>query len=60
MNICSVLDFNGVFSTLDEPPKLALNVVLADFDSTDLADHSRIEDTLFFGTLVGRWVTLKP
>lgn len=60
MNISSILDLNGIFSTLDEPPKLALNVVLADFDSADLADHSRIEDTLFFCTLVGRWVTLKP
>ncbi len=62
MNICSILNLNGIFSTLDEPPKLALDVVLADFNSTDLADHSWIEDALFFCTLVGRRrrVTLKP
>jgi len=60
MNICSILDLNSVFSTLDEPPKLALDVILADFDSADLANHSRIKDSLFFCALVGRRVTLKP
>lgn len=60
MNICSILNLNGIFSTLDEPPKLPLDVILADFDSADLANHSRVEDSLFFCTLVGRRVTLKP
>lgn len=62
MNICPIFNLNSILSTLDEPPKLALDVVLADFNSTDLADHSRIEDFLFFYTLVGRRrrVTLKP
>jgi len=60
VNICSILNLNGIFSTLDEPPKLALDVVLADPNSADLANHSWIEDCFFFCAPVGRRVTLKP
>jgi hypothetical protein len=60
MDICSILNLDCIFSTLDEPPKLALDVILADLDSADLADHGRIEHALFFCGPVGGRMALKP